>query len=264
MPETMATAVDEPTWVNKPVWIDLASSDPAASHEFYSKLFGWQVEVNPDPQYGGYALAKIGGKDVAGIGPKMMAEAPTAWSIYIGTTDAEALARKVAAAGGTVIVAPMQVGEMGTMAVFQDPSGALISAWQPLAMGGMRASGAGTFGWPELNSRGLEKAAVFYGGAFGWSIKLAFAGEGQTPYTEFWLGDVRIAGGMEMNPGMPPQVPSYWMAYFTVDDVDGSFREAIAAGARELLAPDDFSGGRFAILTDPQGATFGLLKLAQR
>jgi hypothetical protein len=262
MSETMATAVGEPTWVDKPVWLDLSSSDPAGSREFYSKLFGWQVEVNPDPLYGGYALAKIGGRDVAGIGPKMMAEAPTAWSIYIGTTDAEALAKKVVAAAGTVIVAPMQVGEMGTMAVFQDPSGAFISAWQPLAQGGMRAGGPGTFGWPELSSRGIEKAIAFYGAAFGWATRLAFAGEGQPPYTEFWLGDERIAGGMEMNPMIPPQVPSYWMPYFAVDDVDGSFREAIAAGAREMLAPDDFPGGRFAILSDPQGANFGLLKLA--
>ena len=56
------------TTVHKPIWIDLASSDPAASREFYTKLLGWNLEVNPDPLYGGYALAKVGGKDVAGIG----------------------------------------------------------------------------------------------------------------------------------------------------------------------------------------------------
>ena len=44
--------------VNRPVWVDLSSSDPEASRAFYSKLLGWQVEVNPDPQYGGYALAR--------------------------------------------------------------------------------------------------------------------------------------------------------------------------------------------------------------
>ena len=60
---------------NKPVWVDLSSSDPAASREFYSKLFGWNVEVNPDPQYGGYGMAKINGKDVAGIGSKMSEDA---------------------------------------------------------------------------------------------------------------------------------------------------------------------------------------------
>ena len=73
---------------HKPIWLDLSSSDAAASRDFYSKLFGWKLEVNPDPQYGGYALGKIGGKDVAGIGPKMSADAPTMWLVYIATSDA--------------------------------------------------------------------------------------------------------------------------------------------------------------------------------
>src|SRR4051812_11490821 len=80
--------------IAKPVWVDLSSSDPDGSRAFYSKVFGWEVDVNPDPQYGGYALAKIGGKDVAGIGPQQ-SPGPTAWSLYIGTQDAEELGRKV-------------------------------------------------------------------------------------------------------------------------------------------------------------------------
>ena len=263
MTDTPAAAIDNQVWVDKPVWIDLASSDPAGSRTFYAKLFGWQIEVNPDPQYGGYALAKIGGKDVAGIGPKMMAEAPTAWSVYLGTRDADALAQKVKAAGGAVIAGPMTVGDQGRMVVFQDPSGAFISAWQPAAMGGMVTGGAGTFGWPELSARDIDKAVAFYKAAFGWATRLAFAGEGQTPYTEFWLGDDRIAGGMEMNPMVPPQVPSYWMAYFLVDDVEASFRKSLDAGAAEMVSPVEFPGGRFAIVADPQGAVFGLLKRAQ-
>ena len=58
----------------------------------------------------------------------------------------------------------------------------------------------------------------------------------------------------------PAGVPSYWLVYFSVDDVDVSFKKALAGGAREMLAPQDFAGGRFGILVDPQGATFGLLK----
>jgi predicted enzyme related to lactoylglutathione lyase len=50
------------------------------------------------------------------------------------------------------------------------------------------------------------------------------------------------------------------MIYFDVDSVDESFRRAIEAGASEMVAPSDFPGGRFAFLTDPQGAMFGLLK----
>lgn len=247
--------------VGRPAWVDLASSDPAGSRDFYGKLLGWQVEVNPDPQYGGYAIAKAAGKDVAGIGPKMMPEAPTAWSLYIGSDDVDALAQKVQSAGGKVIAQPMDVGDQGRMAVFQDPSGAFISAWQARAMRPFAAGIAGAFGWAELNSRGLGSAVPFYAAVFGWASRTTPMGEGQPPYTEFLVGDQSIAGGMEMNPGAPSTVPSYWMVYFLVEDVDGTFQRATANGAREMLAPTDFSGGRFAILSDPQGATFGLLKM---
>ena len=123
---------------NKPAWVDLASSDAAASRDFYSKLFGWNVEVNPDPQYGGYGLAKLGGSDAAGIGPKQDPNAPTAWSLYIGSEDIEALARSVTDNGGAVAVAPFDVGDQGRMAVFIDPAGAFISAWQGTRMGGFQ------------------------------------------------------------------------------------------------------------------------------
>jgi predicted enzyme related to lactoylglutathione lyase len=115
---------------NRPAWVDLASPDPAASRSFYGALFGWQIQVNPDPQYGGYAMAKVGGADVAGIGPKMAPEGPTAWSIYIGTDDIEGLAGRVVNAGGRIVLAPMAVGDQGRMTVFADPVGAMVSAWE--------------------------------------------------------------------------------------------------------------------------------------
>jgi predicted enzyme related to lactoylglutathione lyase len=248
---------------NKPVWVDLSSSDAAASRDFYSKLFGWKVEVNQDPQYGGYGLAKVGGKDAAGIGPTMSAEQPTAWSVYIGTQDAEATAKKVEAAGGKVVAPPFDVGPQGRMAVFQDPSGAFISVWQPAQMGGFQSGGQNTFGWAELNARGIDKAIPFYNKVFGWTAKTTEMGEGNPPYTEFQLDGQSIAGGMEMMSMVPAEVPSYWQIYFNVGDVDGAFKKATEIGARELVSPTDFAGGRFAIVQDPQGAVFGVLKMRQ-
>ena len=61
---------------------------------------------------------------------------------------------------------------------------------------------------------------------------------------------------------VPAETPSYWMVYFTVDDVDATHRKAIETGARELVAPLDFPGGRMSIVSDPQGAAFGLMSLA--
>ena len=249
---------------NKPAWIDLSSEDAAASRDFYAKLLGWQVEVNPDPQYGGYAIAKIGGKDVAGIGPTQAPGAPTAWNLYIGTDDAEDLAKRVTAAGGTVVAPPFDVGDQGRMAVFQDPSGAYISAWQPSAMFGFQCEVPGAFEWGELNARGVDKALPFYTTLFGWTTKVSPMGEGQAPYTELQYDGQSVAGAWEMNAMVPADVPSYWQIYFSVDDVDAYARKAVEGGGRELLPAQDFPGGRFAVLADPQGASFGLLKLKPR
>jgi predicted enzyme related to lactoylglutathione lyase len=250
---------------NKPAWVDLSTSDAPAAREFYSKVFGWKIEVNPDPQYGGYGMANVGGKQVAGIGPKMSPEAPTAWSVYIGTDNVDDLAKEVQAAGGKVIAPPFDVGDQGRMAVFQDPTGAFISGWQPRAMNAEFPSGeAGTFAWAELSSRGVDKAVPFYQKVFGWTTKTSEMGPDAPHYNYFQLAGESIAGGQEMQPMVPAQVPSYWLAYFGVDDVDRSFRTATQAGAKEIVAPMDFPGGRFAIVSDPQGATFGLLKMAPR
>jgi predicted enzyme related to lactoylglutathione lyase len=250
--------------VNKPAWIDLSSADPAGSRDFYAKLLGWQVEVNPDPQYGGYAIAKLDGKDVAGIGPTQAPGAPTAWNLYIGTDDAEDLAKRVTAAGGTVVAPPFDVGEQGRMAVFQDPSGAFISGWQPSAMFGFQSEVTGAFEWAELNAWGIEKTIPFYTTLFGWTTTVSPMGEDQAPYTEFKVDGESVAGAWEMNKMVPAGVPSYWQIYFSVDDVDASYAKAVEGGAREMLPPQDFPGGRFAILSDPQGAGFGLLTLKPR
>jgi uncharacterized protein len=250
--------------LNKPAWVDLAADDTAGERDFYSKLFGWSVEVNPDPQYGGYGIAKLGGEDAAGIGPKQDPDTPTAWTLYIGTDDVEDLARRVTANGGTVAAPPFDVGDQGRMAVFIDPSGAFISAWQGTRMGGFQTDAPNSFGWAELNARGVQNALPFYTKLFGWSVKTSPMGEGAPDYNEFQIDDQSVAGAWEMNPGIPAEVPSYWQVYFAVDDVDAAFRKAIELGAKEINGPTEYPGGRFAIVADPEGASFGLLKTNPR
>jgi uncharacterized protein len=246
---------------HKPVWTDLATSDPEGARKFYSAVFGWKIDVNPDPQYGGYAMAKAGGKDVAGMGPKQMEQQPSAWTVYIGTPNAAETAKKAEAAGAKIIAPVMEVGDQGHMAIIQDPSGAFLGLWQATNMQGAQSTGANSMGWAELNARGFDKAEPFYKQLFGWGEKKT-PGAGENPdYTEFQLHGSSIAGGMEMNPMVPAEVPSYWMVYFNVDNVDKAFDKVIAEGGKEMLSPQDMPGGRFAIVSDPQGAAFGLLKM---
>ena len=248
---------------NRPVWVDLSSTDAAGSRDFYSKLFGWQVEVNPDPQYGGYGLARIGGRDAAGIGPSQTPEMPTHWNLYIGTEDAEATARAVETAGGKTAAPPFDVGDQGRMAVFQDPTGAFISVWETTNMGGFQASGPNTFGWAELNARGIEKALPFYEQVFGWGTTRSPM-PGGPEYIEFQSDGQSVAGAAEMNPTAAPSMPSAWLVYFDVEDVPATFRKAIDLGGQELVAPQSYPGGEFAIIADPQGGAFGLFKSSAR
>ena len=250
--------------VNRPAWVELATSDAAAARDFYAGLFDWQIEVSPDPQYGGYGIAKLGGTDAAGITPKRSPEAPNAWMVYIGTDDVDMIAGRVEEAGGTLVMAPFDVGDQGRMAIFQDPSGASISVWKANQTRGFETGAPNAFGWAELSARGVDKAIPFYGTVFGWSTRQSEMGEGQPEYTEFLIDGESVAGAWEMDPMIPAEVPSYWLVYFVADDVDATFRKALDLGATETLGPQDFPGGRFAIVADPQGASFGLLKVTPR
>ena len=183
--------------------------------------------------------------------------------MYIGTDNVDELAKRVQAAGGTVAAPPYDVGDQGRMAVFSDPSGAFISAWQPAQMSQFVAGKPNAFGWAELNARGLDRAVAFYETVFGWTHSTSPFGDGQE-YTSFEHDGQPIAGALEMSPEIPADVPSNWLIYFTVDDVDAGFRKAIELGAREMVAPQDFPGGRFAIVSDPQGAAFGLMTVPQQ
>src|SRR2546430_16834305 len=109
---------------NKPTWVDLSTTDASAAREFYSKLFGWKIEVDPDPQYGGYGMGEAGGKRAAGIGPKMSPDAPTAWAIYLSTHDIDGLAQKGPDAGGEGEAPPFDVGRPGPVAALPGPRGA--------------------------------------------------------------------------------------------------------------------------------------------
>jgi predicted enzyme related to lactoylglutathione lyase len=246
-----------------PVWVELSATDAAGARDYYARLFGWDVEVIADPQYGGYGMARDGGDDVAGIGPQQAPGAPTAWGLYIGTDDVDETARTVGRAGGTVVSGPFDVGDQGRMAVFRDPTGAIISAWQA---GAMRSFGQGrpnTFGWSELLTRDVDAALPFYRQVFGWTARESRQG-GEGRYVEFQHDGSSVAGALPMAAGMPAEMPSHWNIYFIVDDVDDATRRAVEMGGAEVVEPQDFAGGRFSMVSDPQGGRFGLLKLRNR
>ncbi len=247
---------------HRPIWIDDSSRDPSISRAFYAGLLGWDLVTSDDPQYGGYTIAQLDGKDVAGFGgqddPNMPA---SSWNLYISTPDARATVDAATAAGGTVVVPPFPIGTMGTSAFIADPSGAVFGLWQANEMQGFGVQGTNAYGWGELNARGVAAAIPFYEQVFGWTHRTSDMGDGNS-YTELLDGEESLLGAMEVAAGVPAQVPSAWMVYFAVEDVAAASAAATAAGAGTIVSPRAFPGGTFAILTDPQGGVFGLIQMA--
>lgn len=115
----------------------------------------------------------------------------------------------------------------------------------------------GTFYWNELLSTDVDAAKAFYEKAMGWSFDAMPMPEGGT----YWVAMVAgkpVGGMMAMPEGMPPGVPSHWMSYIAVDDVDARLKSAEENGATILKAPFDVPGvGRIATLQDPSGGAIG-------
>lgn len=109
-----------------PSWVDLSSPDPDASAAFYGELMGWKAtEPGPAEETGGYRMFQQDGQNVGGLMGHMQEGQPTAWATYVSVTDADETADKVKAAGGSVVVEPMDVMDIGRMAFFADPTGAV-------------------------------------------------------------------------------------------------------------------------------------------
>ncbi len=117
--------------VGEPCWIELFSSDAPRAQAFYGSLFGWTTQ-SAGEEYGGYfSFLKDGLTVSGGMANDGSQGAPDAWSIYIKTDDIAALTERISANGGMVYMPPMVVMELGSMAIFAAPDGAVISAWQP-------------------------------------------------------------------------------------------------------------------------------------
>lgn len=117
----------------------------------------------------------------------------------------------------------------------------------------------GKFVWFEHLSNDIPQACTFYEALFGWRTQEMPVPAG-APYPVIHNGDAGIGGYAEAPTGTPNQ----WLSYLSVDDVDASYKAALAAGARSLMAPFDYGGaGRAANVADPTGAVFALWKGAQ-
>ena len=243
-----------------PSWVDLGSADPAASRAFYAELFGWGVRELPEEEAGGYHFFTLRDKLVAGFGPAH--DEDVGWTSYMSVDDADDAAGRTEAAGGTVLMAPMDVVDTGRMAILADPTGATFGVWQAGTHKGAEiANEPVSLSWNELVTRDLDRAKAFYGEVLNWTIDDVPLGGDHGDYSVVKVDGRGVAGMVAMDDGYPPEVPSHWLAYFAVDDADDTVRRAEKLGARVTAPPTSVpTVGRFATLSGPHGEAFAVIR----
>lgn len=248
------------TLMGMPIWTDLASPDVDASVRFYGDLFGWTPRKASEPEAGGYTMFLKDGKAVTAVGPMMGDGQSSAWLSYFADEDVDAATARVEGNRGKVVMAPMDVMGYGRMAVFLDPTGAVFALWQPGEMPGEEIAGVpGARSWNELTTRDPEAAKSFYADVLGWESRdVPFE---STAYTIFQISGKPAAGMMPMEgDDWPSDLPPHWMVYFEVDNPDAVSARAADLGGTISVPPTDSDAGRFAVLGDPHGAFFSVIK----
>jgi predicted enzyme related to lactoylglutathione lyase len=119
----------------------------------------------------------------------------------------------------------------------------------------------GQFCWYELTSPDVNASKKFYTRLTGWGTQ-AF----DKNYTMFTAGGDPIAGVFPLNDEMRSNgVPPNWMPYVESTNVDDTVAKARSLGGAVVAGPDDVPGvGRYAVVRDPQGATFGVYRSARQ
>jgi predicted enzyme related to lactoylglutathione lyase len=243
-----------------PSWVDIGVPDPQVAADFYGELFGWDLPEGPE-EAGGYRLATVRDHRVAGVGVQQN-PGPPVWATYVATDDADATAAKVEGAGGQVLVAPMDVLDVGRMAVFVDLVGAVFSVWQAGSHPGSElVNEPGTWSWSELLTTDLDASKAFYGAVFGWTANSQGAGP-MGEYTEWQVDGRSVAGMMQKPPMIPAEVPPFWAVYFAVIDTDATLARIPELGGTVITPAMDIEPGRFATVADPAGGIFNVIALA--
>jgi predicted enzyme related to lactoylglutathione lyase len=235
-----------------PCWVDNLVPDPPKAMAFYSALFGWEFD-GPGP--GDYHVAKVRGRDVAGVGQSPPGVSP-GWNTYVSVASADDTAR----AADRVIVAPFDASPAGRLAALADPGGAIIGVWEPADRRGCQlVNEAAAYAMSALHTGDTDTAARFYRDVFGWESEPFAPG----------ISLFRLPGyvGGEAAQPVPRDVvavmaqddgPARWSVDFWVADADALAARAPGLGGSVVVPPFDSIPTRQAVVADPFGAAFSV------
>jgi predicted enzyme related to lactoylglutathione lyase len=249
-----------------PCWTVVLQDDPRDGAAFYRELFGWEL-VDAD---GGFVLAKLRGREVAGIAPREGADPPppATWMTHVRVDSAADAAERAPAAGGSVLAGPMDMAPAGRVTVLADPAGAALCAWEAIGREGAQlVNEPGAWSMSVLRTSDPEAVAGFYETMFGWTSEPF--GPPEAGLT-MWRLDGYVGGTPEQPVSRdvvaamvldPAAEQADWNVDFWVDAADATAERAAELGGSVVAAPHDAPPFRRAVLADRYGATFSISQL---
>jgi hypothetical protein len=246
-------------------WTELGTTDKDKAEKFYSRLLGWESTPPPLRTRSGqlidYSLLCLGGRYVGGLYPMFRTQkkqgARPQWLSYVQVEDAAVTAKTAKQLGASVLAGPLDVFDLGRLMILQDPQGASFGAWQALRLGGgfQTRDEPGFASWFEHVSDDVEPAVRFYGALFGWSRATSVAPGGNRVLVE--QGGAAVAG---FTARTESKAPPHWLTFFQVSDCEAACQKLVSLQGSVLAPPGSTPGsGKLAVVSDPQGAAFGLL-----
>jgi uncharacterized protein len=238
------------------VWYENLTSDPKAAMAFYTEVVGWKTQ--PFGENTGYTMW-VGSQGPLGGVMKLPDEAakmgaPPHWMGSVMVDDVDATVAQVKSLGGKIYKEPDEIPTVGRFAIIADPQGAAMSVFKPSSDMEKHEIKQGEICWNELYTTDPEAALGFYEKIFGWQVLKTMDMGDMGTYRIFGKGEAQYGGVMKVP---QPQMPPSWCYYIEIGDVDAAVARSTAKGAKVTMGPMPIpTGGRIAILTDPQGATF--------
>jgi predicted enzyme related to lactoylglutathione lyase len=244
-----------------PSWVELATPDLEASKHFYCEVFDWYAYTLTTGEVGEYEVFTIGdvqGPAIGGMYELVDDTQQSSWTVYFRTDDLDASLDRVRAAGGQVLVEPVDIAGLGRLAHCSDPQGADFALWRGYDLKGAEVvDEPSALCWVELSSPDIHEARRFYGRVFGWeAVDRAYY---VPTYTEWKVDGHSVAGMVSLEERWAPDTPSHWTPYFWVADCAAFVERAAELGAHIHVPPTDIDRGRLSILTDPAGARIAVI-----
>jgi uncharacterized protein len=247
--------------LGRPVWYELMTTDTAGAEKFYRNVLGWTSAPFPESPNPYSVFKRSGDTQVAGLMaiPQGMT-APPFWSMYVAVPKLEDAVAHIKRLGGSELSSIIDVPTVGRMQMMKDPQGAAFYIIQPSSSEERpdTAPEVGDASWHELMTSDAAAALKFYTEVFQWQPGETMDMGAMGKYYMFNRPQ-GVIGGMMNKPPEMANVPSHWMIYFRVPDINAAAERVKNNGGTILNGPMEVPGGDWILnARDPQGAGFSL------